>query len=161
MKAKILIRENQFLKNFFKKERIDAEEDIKVKRLGNDVLFKPLWENAHSWAGSTGQSAWLIFPDGEIVECLHGLHFSDNGRTTCDTPPVPLWQTFVTEEGEVHEELLQKVEVIAVRDWDKYNSPNNPYDEFTFFVRPKKEEIRKTIDRELRKEITKLREIVG
>ena len=158
MDVKILKKEFPFLKGFLNRGSI---REMDVKRLGKEIFSFNLYVNSHSWAGSYGLTATLIFKDGSFEECGHGGWFSDNGRSTKDDPPIALWRNFLTEEGEVNEKKLGVIEAIVVNDWDLYNNPSKEYDEWVVYVRPRREDLRLKVEREVQKEFNRLRDLVG
>jgi len=161
MNVSILKKEFPFLKGFLDKKEFIQEMD--VRRFGKEILTKNLYEyeNSHSWAGSYGVIAFLIFKDGRFEECPYGGWFSDNKRSVKDVLSIPLWRNFLTREGEINQEKLMTIEAIVLNDWDWHNSPGNEYDEYMLFVRPRRKEIRLQLEREIQKELNQLRDLVG
>lgn len=160
MNAKIIGKEFSFLKDFIKENGLE-EEDFGVKRMGKELLDLPLVVNQHSWAGSEGVSAFLVFKDGKSEECRSGGWYSDNGRTTRNDPPVSLWESLFTSDGEIDQLKLDRLEAVVVNDWDRYNNPSPEYDDWEIYVRPRREDIRKKLEQQLQRELTRLREVVG
>ncbi|MBA7625000.1 hypothetical protein ES703_32421 [subsurface metagenome] len=158
MNTRIIVKEFPFLKSFIKEHSI---EEAGIKRLGKNILDLPLVNNGHSWAGSKGVIAFLIFKDGESEECRSGGWYSDNGRTTRDDPPIPLWESFLASNGRLSFRKFLRLEAIALNDWDRYDNPSPEYDNWEIYVRPRREDIRKKLEREFQGEIDRLREIVG
>lgn len=158
MDVRILKKEFPFLKGFLNRESI---REVDVKRLGKEIFSFNLYANGHSWAGSYGLRATLIFKGGSFEKCQYGGWFSDNGGSVKDDPPIALWRNFLTKEGEVDEKKLGAIEAIVVNDWNLYNNPSKEYDEWVVYVRPRREEIRLKVEREIQKEINQLRDLVG
>ena len=158
MDVRILRKEFPFLEEFLNKESI---REMDVKRFGKEILNLQLYENSHSWAGSYGLRAILVFKDGRFEKCQYGGWYSDNGRSVKEDPPIALWRNFLTERGKIDEEKLEAVEAVVVNDWNWYNNPSNEYDEYQIYVRPRRKEIRLGVKRELEKEISRLRDLVG
>ncbi len=170
MKVQYIVKEYPFLSHFFgyyypEKEEKPPEDypgrtdQVAVKRLGVDVLSIDLGVFSHSWAGSQGTIAWAIFADGSWQRLRNGASGSENGRMWSGDEDSRIWENFI-KNGEVDDELLQKLEVIVVEEWNNFNDPSYEYDKYVIYLRPRRVELREAIEREFRKELTKLTTVV-
>jgi len=156
MLTEILCREVQELADFLNTKSI---KEVKVLRMGKDICQVGLEYRAHSWAGSQGRIGYAIFLDGGWEELPSGGWYSENGRVTKDENPVPLWQGFLVE-GKVDRDKIESLSAIAIHEWDNFNNPTYEYSDWTIYLRPKRGEIVEEIEREVQKEVSKLRELV-
>jgi hypothetical protein len=160
MKKEIIIKEYPFLKRIFEK-RLEMIFHLQVKRLGQDILILPLSKDEHSWAGSRGTSAYIIYADSSWERAVHGGWYSENGRIIRDDPPIPLWESLLTPGGEIDNEKIINLRGILVNHWDHYNNPSEEYDNWTIYIRPDHKILSKTIGHLIQNEVNHLREIVG
>jgi len=158
MDVRILVKEFPFLKDFLDKKNFIQEMD--VRKLGKELLARNLYENIHSWAGSYGVVAFLIFENGSFEKCKHGGWFCDNGRSVEDNPHIALWKSFIGKEGDVDNGKIRDIKAIVINDWNRFNNPANEYNEYIIFVRPRRKEISAQVEREIGKEINQLRDLV-
>jgi len=171
MKVKYVIKEYPVLTHFFgwyfsdKEEHAPKDapamyvENVGVKRLGKDILNITLDVFSHSWAGSQGITAWIIFSDGSWQRLNGGYSYSNNGRMEDGRETSQIWESFIVNT-EISDELIQKMEAIVVNEWDDYDNPSHKYDDYTVYLRPRKAELREGIEREFRKELAKLTAVV-
>jgi hypothetical protein len=171
MKIQYLLKEYPFLAHFFgwyfpdKGEQSPQDapasyvKNLAVKRLGTDVLNTVLDVWAHSFAGSSGCSAWFVNDKGEYRQALEGSTYSNNGTITESIEAYAIWESFINN-GQIDDHMLAEVEAIVVRDWNHREGDSDYHDNYTVYLRPRRAELRQTIEREFRKELAKLTTIV-
>ncbi|GAG45041.1 unnamed protein product, partial [marine sediment metagenome] len=135
--------------------------EMDVKRFGKELLSTGIYSDTHSWAGSRGLVATLIFENGEYEECLRGGWHSENGRVTHDDPAIPLWRNFLTSDGEMDHFKVEVLAAVVVNEWDNYNNPTNEYDDWEIYVRPRQQHISIKLQHSIDREVIRLRNLVG
>ena len=169
MKVKYVVKEYPVLSRFFgwyfpdkeepPKEFPGRTERVVVKRLGTDVLKTNLSTFSHSWAGSQGTIAWAVFADGSWQRLKNGTSGSDNGRMWDGDEDSQIWENFI-KNGEVDDDFLQALEAIVIEEWDDYNNPTYRYDDYTVYLRPRKNQLREVIEKEFRKALNEITAVV-
>jgi hypothetical protein len=95
----------------------------------------PLWRGEHSWAGTQGREAYLVWETDECTgEPLDaGGWFSANGTITWSTSPVSL--AIALKRAGAHAGQL-----VAVREWSTYSGEERPTEVCVFRLTAKDEE---------------------
>lgn len=147
MKFEIVVKEFPFLEYF--QELI---EDLKVRRMGPEVLTIELFKNEHSWAGDEGCLAWVYC--GQWKKLPYGGWYSDNGEIVKETEPFRVWEALDKEDI-----LVLDVQALLVKTWSTFQG--SQFESWVLYVRPRKKEILDEYSRLMRLEINRLLEEVG
>ena len=129
---------------------LSTVKDVRVKKLGEDVLDIIPDVLRHSWVGSRGTEIHAVSEKTTFPYC--NVDYSDNGKMSYS--PTEGWTLGDHLIGQGVK--VRSIKLIIIRNWDNYNNPSVSYDQFTVYLRPNYQLLEEKLNLDLSKKINRL-----